>query len=34
MQVQIWLRNVLNAVVDFEVVPDTLKSGIIIPVYS
>ncbi len=31
---QIWLRNVLNAIVELEVVPSTLKSGIIIPLYK
>lgn len=29
--IQIWLRNVLNAVVELEQVPHTLQSGIIIP---
>ena len=28
----IWLVNILNAVVDLEVVPSTLKSGIVVPV--
>ena len=31
---QVWLRNVLNAIVELEAVPSTLKSGIIIPVYK
>ncbi len=29
--VQIWLRNVLNAIVELEVVPSSLKSGIHYP---
>ena len=33
-EVQVWLRNVLNAIVELEEVPNTLKSGIIIPVYK
>ena len=33
-EVQVWLRNVLNAIVELEEVPSTLKSGIIIPVYK
>ena len=32
--VQEWLLRVLNAVVDIEVVPSVLKSGIIVPVYK
>ena len=32
-EVQIWMRNALNAIVELEV-PSTLKSGIIIPVYK
>ena len=32
-EVQVWLRNVLNAIVELEEVPNTLKSGFIIPVY-
>ena len=31
---QVWLRNVLNAIVELEEVPNSLKSGIIIPVYK
>ena len=34
MEVQIWLRNVLNAIVDFEEIPSSMKSGIITPVYK
>ena len=34
MEVQIWLRNVLNAIVDFEEIPSLMKSGIITPVYK
>ena len=34
MEVQIWLRNVLNAIVDFEEIPTLMKSGIITPVYK
>ena len=33
-EVQIWLRNVLNAIVEVEEVPSTWKSEIIIPVYK
>ena len=29
-----WLTHLLNAIVAFEVVLDTLKSGVIIPVYK
>ena len=32
MEVQIWLRNVLNTLVEFDEVPSLLKAGIIIPV--
>ena len=32
--VQEWLLRVLNAVVDLEVIPSVLKSGIIVPVYK
>ena len=32
--VQIWLRNILNAIVELEKIPTSLKSGIIIPVYK
>ena len=32
--VNIWLRNILNAVVDLEVIPEVLKRGIIVPVYK
>ena len=31
---QVWLRNVLNAVVKLEEVPSALKSGNIIAVYT
>ena len=30
----IWLVNILNVVVDMEVVPSTLKSGIVVLVYK
>ena len=33
-EVQVWLRNVLNAIVELEEVPSATKSGIIIPVYK
>lgn len=29
-----WLVNILNAVVDLEVVPEVLKSGVIVPIYK
>ena len=29
-----WLTNILNAVVELEVVPDALKTGLVIPVYK
>ena len=32
--VNIWLRNILNAVVELEVIPDVLKRGAIVPVYK
>ena len=32
--IQIWLRNVLNAIIELEEVPSALKSGIVIPVYK
>jgi len=32
--VVIWLRNILNAVVELEAVPDVLKRGLIVPVYK
>ena len=32
-EVNIWLRNILNAVVDLEVIPEVLKRGVIVPVY-
>ena len=31
---QVWLRNVLNAIMKLEEVPSTLKSGNIIAVYK
>ncbi len=33
-EVQIWLRNVLNVIVDIEEIPSSMKSGIITPVYK
>ena len=30
----IWLLNVLSSVVELEVVPDTLKRGVVVPVYK
>ena len=33
-EVQVWLRNVLNAIVELEEIPNTLKSVFIIPVYK
>ena len=33
-EVQVWLRIVLNAIVELEQVPSAMKSGIIIPVYK
>ena len=29
-----WLTCILNAIVDLEVLPDTLKSGIVVPIYK
>ena len=31
---KIWLRNVLNAIVEMEVVPAVLKSGVVVPIYK
>ena len=30
----VWFSNILNAVVDLEVVPSTLKSRLVVPVYT
>ena len=30
----IWLRNILNAVVELEVIPDVMKRGVVVPVYK
>ena len=30
----IWLRNILTAVVELEIVPDILKRGLVVPVYK
>ena len=32
--VVIWLRNILNAIVEFESVPSVLKRGVVVPVYK
>ena len=32
--VNIWLRNILNAVVEFEDIPEVPKRGVIVPVYK
>lgn len=32
--VNIWLRNILNAVVDLEVIPEVLKRGFVVPMYK
>ena len=32
--VRIWLRNILNAIVEMEVVPAVLKSGVVVPIYK
>ena len=29
-----WLTRLLNAVVELEVIPDSLKSGLVIPIYK
>ena len=30
----IWLMNVMNAIVELEVIPDSLKQGLLVPVYK
>ncbi len=30
----VWLRNILNSVVELEVVPGAMKSGVVVPVYK
>ena len=30
----IWLRNISNAVVELEVIPDVMKRGVVVPVYK
>ena len=32
--VVIWLLNVLNTIVELEVIPDVLKRGVVVPVYT
>ena len=29
-----WLTGILNAVIDLELVPDSLKRGVVVPVYK
>ena len=32
--VEIWLRNILNGIMELEMIPGILKRGIIVPVYK
>ena len=32
--VTIWLTDILNAVIDLELGPDSLKQGVVVPVYK
>ena len=34
MQLVVWLKEVLNAIIELEVVPEVLKMGDIVPVYK
>ena len=29
-----WLRNILNAVVEVEAIPEVMKRGVVVPVYK
>ena len=32
--IRLWLKNILNAIIDMEEIPTMLKSGLIVPVYK